>query len=188
MKKLAYLLIVAVLMSSTAIAQEIPAGIRYIYASDELNARALKKLQTVFSRKTLKLDALLGPKVICGPQPWHTLKKETPLKGMKIAPAQIIVPLRSGGTREYEGALFQTKDEINAFARGMENYLASGGPYTIRKPDANELRIYWAIIPYDISEPIFVADNGEHKLLLHFLEDGETVFWIGDLAGMKLDE
>ena len=172
---------------SAATAQEIPPGVRYIKASDELNGKALKKLEAIFSQNPIKLNTLFGSKVVCGPQPWLTLKKENPLKNMNITPAKIIVQISTGGIQEFEGALFQSETEMTAFCTGMEKYLGTDvSAFKIRKPNANELQIYWAMIPYDITEPIFVADNKDHKLLMHFLEDGETILWIGDFQQMYM--
>ncbi|RPI78568.1 MAG: hypothetical protein EHM45_06115 [Desulfobacteraceae bacterium] len=187
MKKITYFLIAAAIFISAMTAQEIPPGVRYIKASDELNGKALKKLETIFCQNPIKLNTLFGSKVVCGPQPWLTLKKENPLKDMNITPANIFVPKSTGGAQKFEGALFQSKTEITAFCTSMEKYLeADGSAFKIRKPNSIELQIYWAMIPYDITEPIFVADNKNHKLLMHFLEDGETVLWIGDFNKMHI--
>ncbi len=171
-----------------AAAQEIPPGVRYIKGSAELNDQTLKRLEAVFAQQPVKLAPLLAPPVVCAPEPWASVKsaKDSPLQGMKITPANLTIPLSSGGTQQFEGALFQTDQELVAFSTAMERYLGDGGPYTLRKPNAEELRIYWAMIPFDITEPIFVADNAEHKLLMQFGEDGKHIFWIVDLQHVRL--
>ncbi len=163
----------------------VPPGVRYIKAFDELNDSTKKRLEALFSRTPVNLATILAPRLICAPQPWQDLKNESPLKGMKISPANMVLSSRNGRTQEFEGALFQTQTELVAFSAAMEKYLSvSGGPFVIRKLNAEEIGIYWAMIPWDITEPIFVAENREHKLVMHFTEDGKAVFWIGDLQGV----
>ncbi len=173
---------VALLLAAPAMAQEIPPGVNYTKGSPELNDQTQKRLEAVFAQNPIKLESLLAKPVICAPEPWQTLKphKEELFKGMKIAPANMIVT-SDGRQQSFEGALFQTDEQVAAFSKGMEKYLASGGPYQIRKATSEELSTYWAMIPYDIVEPLFVADNSEHKLLMQFGEDGKSIFWIGDL-------
>ncbi len=181
MKKFTIVLMLVMAFSLTAAADEIPPGIRYIKAPDELNMKVQKKLEQVFSQTPVKLDDLFGPRIVCGPIPWNQFKGQEPFRNLKIAKVDFVL----GGQQSLEGAFFQTGDQISAFCRAMEKYLGPG-PFKIRKPNADELKIYWAMIPYDITEPIFVADNKDHKLLTHFTDDTKTLIWIGDLQGMRL--
>lgn len=43
-------------------------------------------------------------------------------------------------------------------------------PFKIRKPTADELTYYYAIIPFEIEEPIWVIDSGSHAFLCHFFK------------------
>ncbi len=181
-----YIMAAALLLAAGAVAQEIPPGVHYIKGSPKLNDKTQKRLEAIFSQNPVKLSTLLAAPVICAPEPWQSLKqrKEELFKGMKIAPANMIVSSNDGNQQSFEGALFQTKEQVAAFSKGMEAYLASGGPYKIRKPTTEEIAIYWAMIPYDITEPLFVAENNEHKLLMQFDKDGKSIFWIGDLQNV----
>jgi hypothetical protein len=186
MRRLMFVFMLVTAFSVEAFGDEIPAGIRYLKASDETNIKAQKKLERAFSQTPVKLDDLFGADVVCGPLPWAEIKNAAVFRNLKITKADCVIPLSGGSQQVLEGALFRTKEEISAFCRAMEEYLKTGGPYTIRRPTAEELQIYWAMIPYDISEPIFVADNKDHKLLMHFLEDSGNVLWIGDLQNMRI--
>jgi hypothetical protein len=187
MKRLMLVLMLVMAFSVEALCDEIPAGIRYLKASDETNMRAQKKLERAFSQAPVKLDDLFGANVTCGPLPWAEIKDAAVFRNLKIIKANIVIPLSGGSQQVLEGAVFRTKAEISAFCRAMEEYLKTGGPYKIRGPNAEELRIYWAMIPYDISEPIFVVQNKDHKMLMHFMEDSGNLFWIGDLQGMRMN-
>ena len=184
MKKLMLVLMLVVAFSARAFSEEIPAGITYVKASDEVNVQAYEKLKELFSHTPVKLDDLFDANVTCGPFLWAQIKDTEQIRELKVLRAQIVVPLADGSQQKFEGAVFRTKDEIFAFCRAMEASLGSGDRYKIRPPNAEELRIYWAMIPFEISEPIFVAESSDHKLLMNFLNE-QSVFWVSDLQGIS---
>jgi len=186
MKKLMVVFILFMAFSSRTFSDEIPPGITYSKSPDEINMKAQKKLEQVFSQTSIKLDDLFGANVTCGPFLWAQVRNMDVFRDLKIVKADLVIPLRDGGYQRLEGAFFRTKEEISAFCRAMEGYLRPGGRYEIRRPNAEELRIYWAMIPFDIEEPIFVADNGDHKLLMDFVDDTGSVFWICDLENITI--
>jgi len=188
MKNLMLLLMLVMLAPSRFLSDEIPPGVTYIKASDEINAKALEKLEQVFSQTTIVMDDLLGAPVTCGPFLWARIKDMGPLANLKVLKADIMIPLPDGSYQKLEGAVLRTEEEKSAFCRTMEEYLGPGDRYKIRRPNAEELRIYWAMIPFDIEEPIFVAESDDHNLLMHFLKDSARVFWISDLQGIRMKE
>ena len=61
---------------------------------------------------------------------------------------------------------------------------------SIRKARADELSFYWATIPFDIEEPLFVVDTNSERFIVHLLNKQPkiTLFWIelvGDLRTLK---
>ena len=51
-----------------------------------------------------------------------------------------------------------TKEEAEAFWKAfVKKYSADES--TIRRPTSEEFRLYWAMIPYDITEPLFVVES-----------------------------
>ena len=159
-------------------------GIRYKRALPKMNAEARGLVEACFTNQPYRLDGLFGSHVICGPNPWADLKTHPAFKGMQITPADIQIPVAGGRVQRVQGALLQTQQEIAAFCSALQDYLKSSDPYLVRRPTEKELQLYWAMIPYDISEPIFVAANKDHAMLLHFTGQLK-VLWIGDLAGMS---
>ena len=181
---IALIVVVALNAAAAETPVTIPHGVRYKQASSEMNAKARGLIEGCFTNQPYRLDALFGTHVICGPKPWAALKTHAAFKGMKITPADIQIPVAGGRMQQLQGALFQTRQEITAFCRAMQAYLKSDDSYAVRRPTEKELQIYWAMIPYDITEPIFVAANKDHAILLHFTDELK-VLWIGDLAGMS---
>ena len=101
---------------------------------------------------------------------------------MEISPAEIKIPQADGSIQELEGALIQEQPEVTAFCVALRDLVKSTDAYVVRHPSAKELQHYWSMIPYDITEPIFVAANKGSTLLLHF-NDEMTIFWIDNVAG-----
>ena len=51
----------------------------------------------------------------------------------------------------------------------------------IRKLNSEELSIFWAMISFDITEPIFIVEGKQQKVLLVFTSpDDLSVAWIDD--------
>jgi hypothetical protein len=50
-----------------------------------------------------------------------------------------------------------------------------------RRANDNELRLYWAMIPYDISDPLFVVQTGSSAILIQ-LDPSGNLFWIDDVT------
>ncbi len=186
MKKLMLVLILFMAFSSRTLSDEIPPGITYIKAPDEINMKVQEKLEQIFSQTPIKLDDLFGENVTCGPFLWARVRDMDVFRDLKRVKAEFVAPLRDGGFQVLEGALFRGKEQISPFCRAMDGYLKQGSRHEIRRPNAEELRIYWAIIPYDIEEPIFIADNDDHKLLMDF--SNNSVFWIGDFQNVTMTE
>jgi hypothetical protein len=165
---------------------KIPHGIRYKKASPEVNGKAQALIQDCFKSQPYRLEALFGSHILCGPKPWADLKTHVALKGMEITSLHIQMPVSEGRMQLLQGALFKTPEEVAAFCCAMQDYLKSSDTYTVRRPTGKELEIYWALIFYDITEPIFVAENEDHVILLDF-GDELKVLWICDLAGMRFE-
>lgn len=162
-------------------AQEIPKGVRYKRASAQVNAKAkasLSRLLKVLVPDTV-IIASLEKAVVCGPSLWSAIKKVAPSSLQKAGKVTFMVP-NATGTQKLEGRFFKKAEDKCAF---WLNILAIQDKYkraTIRKAKASELQYYWAIISYDIDEPLWVADYGKVRLLFHFSMDKGTpkVFFV----------
>lgn len=161
----------------------VPEGVTYIRAEPALNAKARALIDSALATQPYQLASLFDPPFVCGPELWTALKNHAALKDIAISPAEIKVPMSDGSFQSLEGALIQEQTEASAFCTALRDALMASAPHITRCPSEKELLHYWAMIPYDITEPIFVAAGKGLALLLHF-NDKMKVLWIDNLAGV----
>jgi hypothetical protein len=92
----------------------------------------------------------------------------------------------SNGTQKLDGKLFQGKEEVAAFWRAFLRKYKFDAKAAIRRPTVKELKLYWAMIPYDITEPILVVEGKDAVILAQFASDDVKVSWIDDYRDMRL--
>jgi len=179
-----------VLIAATAFfRQEIPAGIRYKKASCAVNKIALAKL-TKFYASSMDNPAMTGlssEALICGPTLWNALKAGAPEDLQSTTKAQFYIPT-GGGMTHLEGRVLKTEYSQSAIwlalllLRDKQNVKP-----TLRKANSEELKYYWAIIPYDIVEPLYIADYGKTQVLFNFAGDAKDprVMFVDFIPRMK---
>ncbi len=181
---------VAVAADPPAAPVAVPAGVTYKPASAEVNAKA-----TGLIEKTLAADAtddqvmtLFGDKaLICGPGLWLDLKADKTLAKLVGGDVTIVVPItpRDGSkphNQTMHGKLFQSRADVLAFWHALATK-SDLKAVTVRKLTADELKLYWSMISFDITEPVFVAEFGGRRLLLQSTApDDLHVVWVDDLA------
>ena len=180
-------------------AVEVPEGVVYKRATAKENTEARIQIRTALS--TGSLAYIFDDKVICGPALWSDIKGQTAFSDFDITPVEINIPILGSGAegstamQKFEGALLQGPEEIQALARVLTSVLDRS--VNIRKAHPDELEVFWALIPYDIEEPLFVLETdivvdkagtgkgGKDKTTLRFLLDMTSeykVFWIEELS------
>ena len=178
-------------------AVEVPEGVVYKRATAKENADARIQIRTALS--TGSLAYIFDEKVICGPALWSDIKGLTAFADFDVTPVEINVPILDSGAegstamQKFEGALLQGPEEIQALARVLTRVLDHR--VKIRKASPDELEVFWALIPYDIEEPLFVLETDivvdntgggkGGKTTLRFLVDmtkEKKVFWIEELS------
>jgi hypothetical protein len=180
--------IVAILVTCGAItAQEIPEGVIYKAAPESVNAAAKSALQTSLASDSFP-EEIFGDVMVCGPMLWKALKPSADkvLLGAKPVMALITDP----ESIHAEGKRIMSADERKAFWSLWRNKYPALKNATIRKARADELSFYWATIPFDIEEPLFVVDTNSERFIVHLLNKQQkiTLFWIelvGDLRTLK---
>lgn len=187
MKPASFIALLMVLITVSVAADEmvIPEGIRYKATTDEANQRAKDRLTRFFTAQAKKQDvlSLFETRLICGPALWMELKKDETLSKLKEGVITFHLPVVSQGKpafQKMDGKLFQTPDELWAFWKVFVKR-TDFSDLKIRKLNPMELRIYWAMISFDITEPIFILESGKHKILAAFVSpDNPKIFWIDD--------
>jgi hypothetical protein len=61
-----------------------------------------------------------------------------------------------------------------------------GKTVTLRKATYKELQYYWAVISFDIEEPLLVAETAEHSYILNLSPKTLKLVWLDEVpASMK---
>ncbi len=148
----------------------IPEGVVYKKGTvAENRASAIERLNKAFLTPDAKapLDKLLTPAAICGAGLWQNIKDDEEMKPLTEGKLKLLVP--SGKTAlQLDGKLFQNEDELAAFWRAFRRKYPLDPKAIIRRPTPEELSVYWAMIPYDITEPIFVVETKQAAILTQF--------------------
>ena len=191
------ILLLACMFVSVAHAEEnvvIPKGIRYKKAPAKVNQEAKQALTKLFSDKTTKQDVLSlfeTTTLICGPGLWRNIKTDSTLAELKVGKVLFAVPVlddrgKKIRTDKQEGKMFQSKDEVLAFWKAF----SERSDFTNLKPrklNPEELTIFWAMIPFDITEPLFILESKKHKILVVFTSADELkISWIDDYQNISV--
>jgi hypothetical protein len=185
--RLLTVLAVILFICAAAISQEIPEGVIYKAAPESVNAAAKSALQTSLASESFP-EEMFGDVMVCGPMLWKALKPSADkvLLGAKPVMALITDP----ESIHAEGKRIMSADERKAFWTLWRNKYPALKNANIRKARADELSFYWATIPFDIEEPLFVVDTNSERFIVHLLNKQPkiTLFWIelvGDLRTLK---
>ena len=157
----------------------IPDGVVYKASDAATNDRA----------KTLISEMMKGAvdekitTLFCGPGLWSRAKNGITDKDIKFISTTFDVPnTTTGKSSALDAATFQNVAPIQSLLNELKD--RGDKPVVIRKLDKNELKMHWAVISWDIEEPIFIAEQGEWRVLFEFSKDIKT----GELALMFIDE
>jgi hypothetical protein len=173
----------------------VPKGIRYHKASKEANDAARKILARLFSGKATDKEVLaaFAETPICGPGLWRAIGDDPLMLAIKHGSVVFKTPVLDASGNpvrvvEMKGKIFQSSEEILAFWKAFSKKTDFSG-LKIRRPNPTELRIFWAMIPFDITEPIFILDSGKHKILAVFAAAKNLrIMWIDDYQNISFEK
>ncbi len=161
---------------------DLPDNIRYHEADEKLNRDVRQRLVKAFN--TQNYQHVFGGKVVCGPALWARIKGRPELNNLKMADANFNIPITSGPNagkfQVLKGSLFQTPDEIRALSDIFATLPA--GLAKVRKINSHEAKNYWALIPYDIEEPIYIVEYGNLRFLVDVDKKSRKIFWIDEIS------
>ena len=165
----------------------VPKGVVYKKAGADHNRKALEKLSQVLRAPDRKdaSDELFSRILICGPGLWRNIKDDAEMRAITTGVTRLKVPTGKG-VQELEGKLFQSKEEVAAFWKSFLRHYKLDSKAVVRRPTAKELTLYWAMIPYDIVEPIFMVENENATILAQFASDDLKIGWIDDYKNMHV--
>jgi hypothetical protein len=154
---------------------EVPADIHYKRASDSTNAAAEKLLTPALSPNQAVPAAFFDTTLTCGPTLWNAMK---PNASKVVLDSTVIVALINSIQVEARGLI--TNEQRQAFWKSLLNKYPSLQSAKVRRATLNEIRYYWATVPFDIEEPFFTIDTGEQQFIANFrMENGKPkLLWI----------
>lgn len=158
---------------------DIPEGVIYKYANDKINNQAKEIIKRELSSNSSY--SLFDKLVYCGPNLWKRYKNIPSVSKIEGGNLELKVP-QYDSTRKVTvgktmiGKLIQDKEDFKFFwnqvVKDFENT-----DYHIRKLSSQELSYYWAVIFYDIEEPVYIVDNGKYNILID-VTDKMKLLWI----------
>ena len=183
MKSLIITVLLFFLVPAAFYAQEVPKGVRYKKATDEVNNSAKELLELALAKESRELDVngTFGKDAImCGPLLWNLIGDPDSFKG--ATPVSLIL---DGSVLQGRG--ITKEDQKRLLWERLTNKLKGSGAATVRKANSAEISFYWAMIPFDIEEPLFIADFSNYKLLVNFaVKDGKPrLFWLDLVQELK---
>lgn len=141
----------------------------YKRAEPSTNSKAVNLLKTVFDPNYSGTQHAVGKVVFCGPFIWKKITDDQAVDSSTGIPLIMVVPTTRGNL-QLRGRGIRLESDVWKIEAYIRTVLAKDGTFVIRKLNNKELRLYWAMIPYDIEEPIFILDSKNHKILVDFVD------------------
>jgi TPR repeat protein len=147
----------------TSPALQIPAGVHYKAASDEVNASAKDTLTQSLVPGREVPRSFWDSAVTCGPTLWKALKPSADKVLLDARPFTVVV-----NSVPTEARALITDEQKMSFWKTFLSKYPSLQTANIRKANPDEINYYWATIPFDIEEPFFAIDTGAEKFIVNF--------------------
>jgi hypothetical protein len=140
----------------------IPDGVKYTFMDDKQNAEVRDFLAAQFSRGQSGVAELFADECMCAPGYWK-LVAGLGIKAPKIN-AFSVPNGRTGKTYKMDGAQIQDSSDLSLISK----YLAAqvGTDPSIRRLTSKEIAKFWVVVPFDIQEPVFVAESGSRQFVV----------------------
>lgn len=160
----------------------VPEGVVYKTTSDQVNQTAQSTLKKELSKESPY--ALFSGMLLIGPGLWSSVKDTPPVSNIQAGNTTYQVPItnKKGKVVRYEklsGKLIQKADDYKIFLDFFKTPFESGN-FTFRKLNPEELQSYWAVISWDIEEPVYIleSDNKRYLFDLEFSDGKYSILWI----------
>jgi hypothetical protein len=168
---------------------EVPKGVVYKTVDQATDTKARKAVADAFAGGSSKILLLCPSAIICGPGYWTMIKDDPAIQAADTIPSNFKIPnTTTGEVTTLTGGTF--KDD--AAKKALAGRLAAdiGKQPLIRKLRPDELSLYWAIIPFDIQEPVYILEAGKKRFLLNLVADKDqfSLLWVDELSGISLGD
>ena len=187
LKILAAVFTLGLLASINCVGQDVPKGVNYKKATPEINEKAKAALERALSNPDTAKTFLSGT-ISCGPVLWNDLKASQESLSKDSTPVTVIIP--ASEPIQAAGRGFRTQEQRNKFWKVVLDKFPELRKGVIRPAKAEEIKFYWATIPFDIEEPFFAIEtpSGVFIANLTFEKDTPVLFWldrVDDLRKLK---
>ena len=173
----------------------VPNGVHYKQASEEVNTQARLMLERYCAGKVTTDEmstTFAGTKLICAPGLWSVVKEQAETAGIDSEiPTQGTKVVKGDDGKVHSeqatGAAFRSTGRAVKFLTFFaKSNLTNVKKITIRKATPSELRYFWASIPFDIEEPLYViaADDKRYIVNVTYEDKKVAMLWfdvVGDL-------
>jgi len=162
---------------------QIPEQAKIKVASNEDNVLANAALNDALVSDTSFPKDLLSGTVTCGPTLWAALKgsADETLLHSKVVTLMLSIP----EPLQTVGRGLVTEQQREAFWKLLRTKYPALKTAMVRKANVNEIRYYWATIPFDsIEEPFFAIETGPQIFVVNLKieKNKPALLWI-DLVG-----
>ncbi len=151
----------------------IPPGVKYKYCKPEIFEKA-KQLATAELGAKPKYK-LINDIMFVGPTLWSRYKKVKELSSIEGGNLIIMVD-----DTKLSGKLTQTQKDGKKFWDQIRKEV-DGKDYKLRKATEQELIYYWAVISFDIEEPLMILETSEHRYILNLSTKDFTILWLDEV-------
>ena len=149
---------------------KVPPGVVYKPLSASEMESVARRLRTILSSDYKGEDSLAGTLVICGPGLWPRWA------GLELPSSVESIPgtFNPGG----EGRFLRSSKPMLMLDNELRKTLAKDGGFKLRRPTSEELARFWAMIDFDIVEPLIMIESPRRVLLYYLTED--KVVWFDE--------
>jgi len=151
---------------------DIPKGVVYNYCSPAILEKAMVLVANeVSGTPTYSLD---NGVLIVGPVLWSRYSHIPSLAS--ISGGNVTINFNND---KLSGKMTQTKEGFKLIWDQVRSDLL-GHDFVLRKATFKELQYYWAIISFDIDEPLLVIETNQHRFILNLSPKDLTLLWLDE--------
>jgi|GEM_PF-1020859 hypothetical protein len=186
MKSAFFLLFITMFLCGNTNAQTgsaaVPEGVVYKTCADSDNLKAEKILRKELSDSCS--FSMYNQLLFVGPKLWLRYKDVPGVGDIPAGNLTCKVPVfnekgKKKGTQDLTGKLIQSQEDFNVFWKQVLKDF-KGADITVRKLRGDEMAYYWAIIFFDIEEPVFALECASYTFLFDMNKNGQLE-WIEQL-------
>ena len=153
----------------------IPKGIVYNYVEDNINEKAKQLINNSLTQNNNY--ELLQDNLMIGPSLWKRLQN---IENLKNIPKNVVFHIDD---MQVDGKMCQKINDSKKVWDEVKKEISKD--YQIRKANEDELKYYWSTISFDIEEPLFIVETGNHNYILNFQKDNTNLLWLDEFSIKK---